>query len=560
MPRLDWIGRSAVEGHHREVPYHLIHCDRTASAGDPEAENILLRGDNLVGLKALLPFYGGRVKVAYLDPPYNTGNQVWRYNDAVNSPEIREWLGRAVGAEAEDLTRHDKWLCMMYPRLRLVHEMLRDDGVVFVSIDDVEVATLRLLLDEIFGRRNYIGTIVWKNVTDNNPTRIASEHEYVLCYAKDLGRVSSPWKSTELAVKTRLLQIGREFIAQYPEQEERQSAYTAWFRRYKNELWPFDRYKFIDEGGIYTGSQSVHNPGKEGYRYDVPHPVTGRPCVQPLMGYRFPEHRMKELVENGRILFGEDENKLVELKVYASEYRAKLSSFFELDGRTGTNQLKAVFPENRRPFDFPKPLDLVEELLSFTSSEDDIVLDCFAGSGTTGHAVLRLNRADGGNRRFVLLEMDEEIAEEITSVRITRAIEGYHDSSGSEVAGLGNGVRVCKLGESLFDSTGQIRGSVRFSELAAHVYFMATGTPLPRRATGRSPMLGVSGGTAVYLLFNGILGDARPQSGNVLSKVTLGLLPAHNGPRVVYGEACTLGEQTLRRARISFRQLPYSIG
>ncbi len=559
MPHLDWIGKAAIVRHHAHVPYHLLHCDRQASFGESGAANLLIQGDNLLALKALLPYYGGRVKCAYIDPPYNTGAQGWIYNDAVDSPEIRAWLGRAVGPEMEDLTRHDKWLCMMYPRLRLIRELLQEDGVIFVSIDDVEAATLRLLLDEVFGRANHLGTIVWRNVTDNNPTRIATEHEYVLCFAKNAAKCPREWKSPNLAAKTLLLQVGAALEAEYPDLNDRQVAYTQWFRAHKAEIWPFDRYKFIDDGGIYTGSQSVHNPGKEGYRYDIVHPGTGLPCKQPLMGYRFPEDTMASLIQEGRILFGADESKLVELKVYASDYRTKLASVFELDGRVGTNELKAIFPENRRPFDFPKPTALIEELLSFTTKEEDIVLDCFAGSGTTGHAVMALNQLDGQRRSFILVEMDESIAGTVTAPRLKAVSQGYTDGKGQSVPGLGSGVRVCTIGEVLFDETGQVGSTVRFRDLAAHIFFAETGQPLPAMADGGTPKIGDHQGTAYYLLFNGILGDHEPRGGNVLTRETLAAIPEFDGLRVVFAEASTLGDATLKRAHVEFRQTPYGI-
>lgn len=296
MPTLNWIGKDAVVRHHKEVPFRLLEPVKSLSCGDPESGNLIVEGDNLQALKALLPKYAGKVKCVYIDPPYNTGQDDrgedgkrtgWIYNDRVDSPEIRAWLGKVVGAEAEDLCRHDKWLCMMYPRLRLLRDFLRDDGVLFASIDDVELASFRLLLDEIFGAGNRVGVIVWKNVTDNNPTQIATEHEYIVCYAKDKRLLPSEWKATSLEVKTKLLEVGIDFIRRFPNQEQRQAAYTTWYRENRPQLWPFEDYKFIDHGGIYTGMRAVHNPGKEGYRYDVPHPRSKKPCQQPLMGYRF---------------------------------------------------------------------------------------------------------------------------------------------------------------------------------------------------------------------------------------------------------------------------------
>lgn len=427
MPTLDWIGKQAVVKHHKDVPIRLLEPVAELSCGNPASGNLIVEGDNLHALKALLPRYSGQVKCIYIDPPYNTGvderdedgkRTGWIYSDNLNSPEIRQWLGKVVGEEAEDLSRHDKWLCMMYPRLKLLHRFLRDDGVLFASIDENEYGNLRALLDEIFGVGNRVGTIIWKNVTDNNPTNVAVEHEYIFCYARRKDRLPKEWKAENLAVKAQLLEIGERFIRDYPDEDKRRAEYTKWFRKNKDQLWPFQDYKFIDRGGIYTGMRSVHNPGKEGYRYDVMHPHTSKPCVQPMMGYRFPEDTMRELLAQGKIIFGADETKLVELKVYVTDYRAKLSSLFELDGRVGTNELKEIFPGEKRPFDFPKPTALIEELLSFTTSGDDIVLDSFAGSGTTGHAVLKLNSADRQQRRFILVEMKKSIATEKTCERV----------------------------------------------------------------------------------------------------------------------------------------------
>lgn len=567
MPTLEWIGKKAVINHHRQVPFHLLKSRADLSCGDLTSGNILVQADNLLALKALLPYYAGQVKCIYIDPPYNTGMDErgnegkrtgWIYNDNVNSPEIRSWLNKVVGQEAEDLTRHDKWLCMMYPRLTLLREFLRPDGVIFISIDDVEMASLRLLLDEIFGSLNRVGTLVWKNATDNNPTNIATEHEYIICYAKDKASLESVWKATSLDVKERLLEIGAEFVRKYENQSERQAAYTRWYRENRDQLWPFQDYKFIDDGGVYTGMRSVHNPGKEGYRYDVPHPVTKKPCQQPMMGYRFPPETMNQLLAENRIIFGDDETKIIELKVYANDYRAKLSSIFELDGRVGTNEIKDIFPEDKRPFDFPKPTALVEEIISFTTSGNDIILDSFAGSGTTGHAVAKLNSIDGQKRRFILVEMKESIAQTITAERMKRVLLGFKGKK-TQINGLGGGFTYCELGPSLFDEKGRIKPEVSFKDLARHVFFTETGKPLPEKADKNFPFLGASEGIGVYLLYNGVLKDKSPNGGNILTMLVLQLLPPHNGPKVIYGIGCRIGSARLRQEGITFRQIPYEI-
>ncbi len=548
MPTLEWIGKKAVLNHHNEVAFHLLRCNPDLSVGEANG-NMLVQGDNLLALKALLPYYAGQVKCIYIDPPYNTGNEDWVYNDNVNSPEIREWLGKVVGSESEDLSRHDKWLCMMYPRLTLLKEFLNPEGVILISIDENEFASLHLLADEIFGRMNFVGSIVWKNVTDNNPTNISIEHEYVLCYAKDKGKLESVWKATAIPIKDTLINLAEELKEKLPNLTERQRFYTEWFRENKVFMWPFDRYKYIDDGGIFTGSQSVHNPGKEGYRYDVIHPTTGKPCQQPLMGYRFPEETMKRLLGEGRILFGEDETKIIELKLYVQDYKAKLSSIFEMDTRLGANELRRIFPEEKRIFGFSKPSDFISELLSFTTAQNSLILDSFAGSGTTGHAVLKLNKQDGGNRRFILIEMDPNIARNITAVRLRRVIDGY-----DKIPSLGGGFNFCELGPTLFDSTGQIRKDVSFIDLSRHVFFTETGLPLPS-GVEENALLGICNDTAVFLLYNGVMHDA----GNILTPETLTQLPQYDGPKVIYADGCKIGRERLREMNITFKQIPYEI-
>ncbi len=570
MPTLNWIGKDAVINHHLEVPFHLLKDVPELACGDPGSGNLIVEGDNLVALKALLPYYKGEVKCICIDPPYNTGvdqrdekgtRTGWIYSDNINNPVTQSWLNRVVGPEAEDLSRHDKWLCMIYPRLMLLKEMLRDDGVIFANIDENEYANLRQIMDEVFGIPNRVGTMIWHNATDNNPTNIAIEHEYVLCYARNKTRLPNIWKSPNLAVKQKLLEIGDEFVRKFPDASSRQDEYSKWFRKHKVELWPFQDYKFIDDGGIYTGMRSVHNPGKEGYRYPVFHEVTGKECDQPMMGWRFPEATMKKLIEQKRIIFGETEKKLIELKVYVKDYRAKLASLFELDGRVGTNEIKDIFPESNRPFDFPKPTDLIQELVSYTTQGDEIVMDAFAGSGTTGHAVLRLNSLDEQKRRFVLVEMKEKIAREITRERVKRVAEGYRNAKGETIPGLGGAFRYVRLGDELFSEHGRINETkVRFADLARHVYFSESGEPLPKeRISAKTPLLGVHQGRAVYLLYNGILKDKSVDGGNVLTGETLAHLPTHDGPKVVYAAGCRFSKARLEREGITFKQTPYAI-
>lgn len=365
--------------------------------GDGPHHNLVIEGDNFDALRHLLMTHAGRINVIYVDVPYNTGStasnrQGWVYNDKF--------------FDANSRYRHSTWLEFMFPRLQLACDLLADDGVFMVSIDDVELYNLKLLLDRVFGPKNFVGNIVWNNVTDNNPTRVAVEHEYVLVYAKKKAANPAVWKSSEFGAKEMLKKIGEVLVAEHAEQDALQAAYTEWYRENKPFLGPLADYKFIDHKGVYAGSRSVHNPGKEGYRYDVPHNVTGRPCKQPLMGYRFPWDTMKALIDSEGLLYGEDENKIVELKVYAKDYMSKLPSVIELDGRKGANELKVIFG-GTLPFNNPKPTELMTQLLTFVAKPNDIVLDFFAGSGTTAHAVLKLNQQDKGNRRFIMVSSTE---------------------------------------------------------------------------------------------------------------------------------------------------------
>lgn len=382
-----------------------------------DSQNVYISGDNLDALQHLVKSYAGQVKVIYIDPPYNTGSDGFVYNDKFTF--TAEQLAHRLGM-GDDITRaerilsmtkrgsasHAAWLTFMLPRLSFARDLLTKDGVIFISIDDNEQANLKLLCDEVFGEENCVGQVIWKNVTDNNPTQITMEHEYILCYCKDKDLLESAWKSKISEIKDILVAKGKELNSQY-KGENLQGAWKKWYKEHKSQMATFSDYKFIDEGGIYTGSRSVHNPGKTGYYYDIIHPVTKKVCTAPLMGYRFPETSMRQMIDEGRILFGDDETKLVEIKVYATEYQDKFSSVFEYDGRSAANELRTLFPEYKQIFKNPKPTFLIEHILSFLDLGDSYVIDFFGGSSTTAHTILDLNRRDGGTRKFMLVQWQE---------------------------------------------------------------------------------------------------------------------------------------------------------
>ncbi len=521
MPTLDWIGKKAVLNHHREVPFHLLKCDGKRSVGDPGSGNLLVQGDNLLALKALLPYYAGQVKCIYIDPPYNTGNENWVYNDAVNSPAIRKWLGKVVGSEAEDLSRHDKWLCMMYPRLALLRDFLSKDGAIFVTIDDAEVQHLLMLSAEIFGPQNHVFTAIWQHSVQPKgySGKLSVHHNYVVGFRK-----SDAFSLRDM-----------------PRREEHNVNYSN----------PDN-----DPKGPWRSGDVRNALYRPNLIYDLVTP-SGKIIEPPPKGWRWSRETMQAKIETGEIVFRDNETKITR-KIYLKNQhgRPPESIWFGEDvgtTRLANQELKGIFG-GPPPFDTPKPTTLVRRILEIASDKDSLVLDSFAGSGTTGHAVLAQNTADGGTRRFIMVEMDDGICSEVTAQRVRKAIEGYN-----ETPGLGGGFRYCTLGAPLFDDSGNIAGEVRFAGLAAHVYFIETGEPLPKKATGKSPLLAVNNGIAVYLLYNGILGDKTVNGGNVLTGPVLKKLAPHDGPRVIYGEGCRLGKARLRRENIVFKQIPYEI-
>lgn len=266
---------------------------------------------------------------------------------------------------------------------------------------------------------------------------------------------------------------------------------------------------------------------------------------------------MQERIASGEIVFRSNETRILR-KIYLKNQKSRPpeSIWFGEDvgtTRAANQELKRIFG-GAPPFETPKPVQLIRRILEVATDKGALVLDSFAGSGTTGHAVLEMNKEDGGDRRFILVEMEPDICRQVTAERLKRVVEGHGDREG-----VGGGFRYCTLGESLFDETGSLDQGVSFADLAAHVFFTETGSPLPASAEGRTPLIGVSNGTAVYLLFNGVLGDKRPNGGNVLTRAVLRSLPSHDGPRVVYGEGCRLGAARLRQEGIVFRQIPYQV-
>ncbi|MDD2741360.1 MAG: site-specific DNA-methyltransferase [Rhodocyclaceae bacterium] len=563
MPSLNWIGKDAVIRHHKEVPFRLLEpdaglsCSPRPPAGEGAGEratsgNLIVQGDNLHALKALLPRYAGQVKCIYIDPPYNTGNEGWAYNDNVNSPEIRKWLGEVVGKEGETLDRHDRWLCMMYPRLVLLKQFLHEEGVIFVSIDDDEIHHLRSLMDEIFGSKKRLTTFVWRTDGNfDNQAKIKNCHEYILAYAL------SPEK--------------------FPHPKVLDPSVSATSKLYK----PFIRNTIVKNGpknpistvplpvgfpaDFEEGTISARTTSWPKYPADIL--VRGRQTTTPSIaesGWSSKDLLIK-FINNGFSPVSDSKGQNTRFvltttgAIESIKEREHASHVISVVGSVGSTQSQsAELAEMGFVFSFPKPVDLVKYLISMLADKSSIVLDSFAGSGTTGHAVLKQNAEDGGNRRFILVEMDPQIAESVTAERVKRVAEGYTNAKGQTIPALGGGFQFCRLSsEPLFTPDGQIRPDVTFAQLAEFVWFAETGCGYT--GTADSPLLGIHENVAVYLLYNGILKDKSVAGGNVLTASVFDILPKFAGSKVIYAAANRLGSRTTRE-NITFKQTPYALG
>ncbi len=546
MPTLNWLGKDAVVNHHQKVPFHLLKDVPELSVGDAGSGNLIIQGDNLLALKALLPYYAGQVKCIYIDPPYNTGNEGWIYNDNTNSSIIKEWLGKAVGKEAEDLSRHDKWLCMMYPRLRLLKEFLKDDGVIFISIDDNEYHRLVQLCDEIFGDNNKISTLIWDLGSGTQAGHFTRAHEYILCYGKNKNLVKN-FSGGKGTIDDRAI---KKISVKNPASNFTFPKGTKW------EAEDGSQYT-----GIWGGNEKTELISGEMKCLD------GKLISDVTLRAGWTQKSQMDSFFSGEKVIDSKGQKIIEFyfrkngKIYCRKDRSIINPptvIRELAStKIGTSELKDIFEKEN--FTFPKSSLLISFLLSLVTKDEDLVLDSFAGSGTTGHAVLKQNSIDSSNRRFILIEMDPKIAKEITSERLKRVSKGYVTSKGKKVKGLDGNFRFCELGEPVFNERGKIRDSVKFDELARHVFFTETGEPLTARTLGKSPLIGVHNGLGVYLLYNGILKDKSVGGGNVLTASLLSELPQHDGSKVIYGTACRIGADRLRTEGIVFKQLPYKL-
>lgn len=524
MPTLEWIGKSKVVNHHQDVPYRVLDRQYSYDADgqhedDNGSENMIIRGDNLEALKALMPRYEGRVKCIYIDPPYNTGNEGWVYNDRVNDPKIRKWLGEVVGREGEDLSRHDKWLCMMYPRLRLLQRLLADNGAIFISIDDTEYANLKLICDEIFGASNYVETLVWqKRTSPDARKKISSGHEYVVIYVKNIDLINEIFNLLTLEGK--------------------------------------DAEKFKNPDNDPKGPWVSTDFTAQGYRPNQMYKITtpSGQIMSPPQGrcWRHLESVYQELLADGRLWFGTDGSGVPRKKTYLHEKEGKGVWTWWTNTEVGhtqeaTQEVAAIL--GKAMFDYPKPVRLLERILRLATTADSIILDSFAGSGTTAHAVLNMNKQDGGNRRFILVEM-MDYADSITAERVKKVIRGYGQDKNA-VEGTGSSFSFYDLGEPLLVD-GLLNPNVPESRVREYVYYTETKQPMPSISEAEPHLLGVHHAAAYYFFY-------LPDQVTTLNMAFLQTIKTRAESYMIYADINALDNETMEKYHITFKKIPRDI-
>ena len=504
MPKLDWLTRPEDERAAASVPYRLLEAVPELSYGDEQTENMLIRGDNLEALKALLPFYAGRVKCIFIDPPYNTRSAFEHYDDNLE---------------------HTQWLGMIYPRLELLREMLTEDGSLWVTIDDNEAHYLKVIMDEVFGRKNFLTSITWVKRTSpaNDAKYFSTDHDNILVYA----RTKTSWSPNRLQ-RTQL-----------------QTSY------YKN---PDGDSRGAWNSVTYTGNKN--RAERPNLYYEIKNPNTGVVILPPdTLTWRYGPETHKQNEADNLLYWGKDgKSRVPRMKMFLEDAKPIVPRSVWTATDVGSTQVAMLEQKTLHdaPFATPKPETLFQQVINIASFKGDLVLDSFLGSGTTAAVAHKMER------RYIGIEMGEH-AETHCVPRLRKVVDGEQGGI-SETVGWagGGGFRFYRLGSQVFDEQGHIHPSIRFDHLAAHIWFAETRTPIHQKRK-RSPLLGKHGETAYYLLYNGILGDKRPDGGNVLTRKVLSELPAHDGPKVIYGECSRLNAATLKELGVIFKQTPYDV-
>lgn len=524
MPLLSWHDREADLVRASRAPYRLLEPVASLSYGEPDSPNMLIEGDNLDALKALLPYYAGQVKCVFIDPPYNTQSAFKQYDDNLE---------------------HSQWLSMMYPRLELLRELLSDDGSIWITIDDGESHYLKVICDEIFGRKNFVSNVIWhkKSSPQSNATWLSDNHDHVIVFAKD----KQNWRPRKLPRSD-----AQNAIYKHSDEHDGIDGNGEWYGR--GPWFPGDFTLSLASGQ--RGKQfALTGSDPNLYRITTP---SGR-IVEPAKGraWAYTEASYLRLRKDNRVHFGKDGNSKPTIKRFLGEVQdsgvvpTTVWPYKEVgENRTAAVEVKTINPAD--PFATPKPEGLVQRILQIATFRGDLVLDSFLGSGTTAAVAHKMGR------RWIGIEAGEH-ARTHCQPRLVKVIDGEQGGVSKAVDWQdGGGFRFHKLGVPVFDENGRIHEGIRFEHLAAHVWFSETGTARSTRAP-KGAFLGEHAGIGYYLLFNGILGDAGKSGGNVLTRRVLRSLPRFDGPKVVYGEACDLPPEQVRELHIAFRQTPYDI-
>ena len=580
MPTLEWIGKDKVVNHHLDVPFRVLERKYSFDENgqhneDNGSENMIIRGDNLEALKALLPRYEGRVKCIYIDPPYNTGNEGWVYNDNVNDPKIKKWLGEVVGKEGEDLTRHDKWLCMMYPRLKLLQKLLADDGVIFISIDDTEYANLKLICDEIFGSNCFASNISWQRTysTRNDSKGIVNEVEHLVVYSKQpdwnpnkLPRTAEmdakyknpdndimPWTSSDAFAADAASHQGMVYAIQHPFTGNLIYPYNGAHWRYQQDAmleymngWTKYELREIDDAEKRAEICGVSEK-------EVRSGVMGILLADTL---DIAKENASKILRRGqwpRFYFTNGGKGGIRRKTYIDSVEGKPPTNYWPYADVGHTDeaakiVKAIFG-GKATFDTPKPPRLIERILQIAGENNALILDSFAGSGTTAHAVLNMNKADGGHRKFILVEM-MDYADSITAERVKRVIRGYGEGKNA-VEGTGGSFSFYDLGEPLLHGD-MLNENVGVEKIREYVYFTDTKVSLPESHPDEPYFMGVHIGSAYYFYY-------EKQAVTTLNREFLHTVKTEADAYVIYADLCTLSEAELEKYHITFKKIPRDI-
>ena len=572
MPELTWIGKDKVVNHHQAVPFRVL--ERQYTYGAEQSDNMIIHGDNLEALKALLPRYEGKIKCIYIDPPYNTGNEGWVYNDNVNDPKIKKWLGEVVGKEGEDLSRHDKWLCMMYPRLKLLQKLLADDGAIFISIDDNELYNLKSVCDEIFGASCFVSTVSWQRTysTRNDSKGIVSEVEHILVYSKTPGwnpnklpRTDSmnakyknpdndkaPWRASDAFAPGAATHQGMVYAIQHPFNGKLLYPYNGSCWRYQQDemlriMSEWANYELRDLDDAAIRAQVCGVPENE-VRQNVK-------AIILADSLEIASAQAQAVLKRGqwpRFYFTQNGKGGIARKTYLDNVDGppptNLWQYADV-GHTdeAAKTLKAIF-EGKATFDTPKPSRLIERILQIAGDKDTLILDSFAGSGTTAHAVLNMNKADGGSRKFILIEM-EDYAESITAERVRRVINGYGEDSKSAVEGTGGDFSFYELGEPLLIGD-NLNESVGVEKIREYIWYTETKAPYASQDGGY--YLGKHGDTGYYFYY-------EPDRVTSLDHAFLSQVQEKAGGYVMYADRCALSDAELSEYGVKFKKIPRDI-